>query len=90
MLKAAEKDDRPNIVVIIADDLGWNDVSYHGVPIPTPNIDRFVSEGVELNRFYVCPVCRKARLGRSPTRTTLRSMTLILNDPVPATTTGPA
>ena len=59
----AAKSGKPNIVVIIADDLGWNDVSYHGGPIPTPNLDRFVAESVELDRFYVCPVCSPTRSG---------------------------
>jgi arylsulfatase B len=55
---------KPNIVVIIADDLGWNDVGYPGSEIKTPVIDRMVSEGIEFNRFYVCSVS-------SPIRATL-------------------
>ena len=48
---------------ILADDLGWNDVGYHGGDIPTPNIDRIAREGVELDRFYACPVCSPTRAG---------------------------
>lgn len=53
----------PNIVIIVADDLGWADVSFHGGEIKTPNIDRIAKEGAELDRFYVCPVCSPTRAG---------------------------
>jgi len=58
---------KPHIIHIVADDLGWNDVSMHGSDqIPTPTIDRLAAEGVRLDQFYVNPVC-------SPTRSTLVS-----------------
>src|SRR3954468_17443387 len=57
---------RPNLVVIVADDLGWNDVGYHGSPIKTPNLDRLAGSGVRMEQHYVAPVC-------SPTRTALMS-----------------
>jgi arylsulfatase A-like enzyme len=56
--------DKPNIVFILADDLGWKDVGYHGGDIKTPNIDKLASEGTRLDQFYVQPVC-------SPTRSSL-------------------
>jgi len=58
--KAAGK---PNVVIIVADDLGWRDISHHGGPIRTPNIDRLAREGAELDRFYVAPVCSPTRAG---------------------------
>lgn len=54
---------RPNIVVLLADDLGWADVSFNGGVIATPNIDRIVREGVRLDRFYVAPICSPTRAG---------------------------
>lgn len=54
----------PHILLILADDLGWKDVGYHGSEIATPNIDRIAQSGIELDRFYVQPSC-------SPTRTAL-------------------
>jgi len=53
----------PNIVIIVADDLGYADVSFHGGEIPTPAIDRIATEGVALERFYACPVCSPTRAG---------------------------
>jgi arylsulfatase A-like enzyme len=45
--------DKPNIVVIIADDLGWTDVGYNGAEFfETPNIDKLAAEGMIFNRFY--------------------------------------
>lgn len=54
---------RPNIVMILADDLGWGDVGYHGSVINTPNIDRLAAEGVEMNRYYTAPISSPARAG---------------------------
>lgn len=52
---------RPNILLIVADDLGWADVGYHRSPIKTPNIDRLCRAGVELDRHYVAPMCTPTR-----------------------------
>jgi len=65
-------DGTPNIVIIMADDLGWNDVGYHGSEIRTPNLDRLAADGVELDRFYALPTCSPTRAalmtGKSPLR----------------------
>jgi len=54
---------RPNIIFIIADDLGWADVGYHDSEILTPNIDSLASTGVRLNQHYVMPTCSPTRCG---------------------------
>lgn len=63
---------RPNIVVIIADDLGWADVGFHAKEMPTPRLDRLAREGAELGRFYAHPLCSPTRAalltGQSPRR----------------------
>ncbi len=69
---AAAADRPPNIVVIIADDLGWKDVGYHGSEIRTPHIDKLATAGVRLERHYVYPTCSPTRAGlltgRNPSR----------------------
>ncbi|MFV0267801.1 MAG: arylsulfatase B [Draconibacterium sp.] len=55
--------DKPNIVIILADDLGWGDVGYHGSWIKTPHLDKLSEEGVQLSRFYTAPVCSPTRAG---------------------------
>lgn len=64
--------ERPNIIVIVADDLGWADVGYHGGNIDTPSLDRLAEQGVQLNRFYTTPICSPTRAalmtGRDPMR----------------------
>ena len=54
---------KPNIVFIIADDLGWGDVGFHGGNAPTPHLDRLAREGLELTQHYVAPVCSPTRTG---------------------------
>lgn len=65
-------DGTPNIVIIMADDLGWNDVGYHGSEIRTPVLDKLAAEGVRLERFYAQPTCSPTRAalmtGKSPMR----------------------
>ncbi|HQU42603.1 MAG TPA: sulfatase-like hydrolase/transferase [Pirellulales bacterium] len=57
---------QPNIVVIVADDLGWGDVGFHGAALKTPHLDQLAREGTELRQHYVAPVC-------SPTRAAFNS-----------------
>jgi arylsulfatase A len=52
---------RPNLLVILADDMGWNDVSLHGSKTPTPHIDRLASSGVAFNNLVVNSVCSPTR-----------------------------
>lgn len=54
---------KPNIVIIVADDLGWKDVGYHGGNIATPNLDRLATEGVQLENWHVAPLCSPTRAG---------------------------
>lgn len=67
---------KPNIVIILADDLGYGDISMHGSRIQTPNIDRIASEGIELCRHYAAPVSSPTRAGlmtgRYPSRFGIR------------------
>ncbi len=54
--------ERPNIVVILADDQGWGDLSANGnTNLATPNIDALAAAGATLDRFFVCPVCSPTR-----------------------------
>jgi arylsulfatase A-like enzyme len=61
--EAAAQTAKPNVVVIIADDLGWNDIGTRNAKIITPNLVKLAKEGVELQRFYGYPVCSPARAG---------------------------
>ncbi len=63
---------KPNIVYIMADDIGWGDISKNGGGVPTPNIDKLFSRGVELTQFMGWCVCSPTRAmlltGRSSIR----------------------
>ncbi|MCC7411152.1 MAG: arylsulfatase [Gammaproteobacteria bacterium] len=59
---------RPNILVVVADDLGYNDLGYNGGEIATPTLDALAREGVIFTDFYAAPTC-------SPTRAMLLSGT---------------
>ncbi|XP_063973449.1 arylsulfatase B-like isoform X1 [Diachasmimorpha longicaudata] len=77
---------RPHVITIIADDMGWNDVSYHGSnEIPTPNIDALAYNGVILHNHYVLPICTPSRTafftGRYPIRAGMQGFPLRAGEP---------
>lgn len=54
--------ERPNVVIILADDQGWGDLSVHGNKnLATPSIDSLARDGALFERFFVCPVCSPTR-----------------------------
>jgi arylsulfatase A-like enzyme len=59
--RAAE---RPNIVIVLVDDMGFSDIGCYGSEIPTPNLDKLAASGVRFSQFYNCARC-------SPTRASL-------------------
>src|SRR5262245_59837566 len=65
----------PNLVIILADDLGWGDLSCYGHPsIRTPNLDRIAEEGMRFTDFYVAAcVCTPSRAGLLTGRLPVRS-----------------
>ena len=70
LIKERKSTAPPNVIILLADDLGWADVGFHGSDIETPNIDRLAKEGMRLERFYVMPICTPTRsalmTGRDP------------------------
>jgi arylsulfatase B len=58
---AMAQTEKPNVVIVLADDLGNADLGYRGSDIKTPNIDALAKGGVRLEDFYGMPVCTPAR-----------------------------
>ena len=56
--------ERPNIVVVLVDDMGFSDIGCYGSEVPTPNLDRMAANGLRFTQFYNCARC-------SPTRASL-------------------
>jgi arylsulfatase B len=74
-------DSRPNIVYIVADDLGWKDVGFNGAAdIKTPNLDKLAQTGARLEQFYAQPMCTPTRAalltGRYPNRYGLQTIVI--------------
>src|SRR5712672_251119 len=78
-VNAADK--KPNIVHIVADDLGWKDVGFNGcTDIKTPNLDKLAETGVKFSQFYAQPMCTPTRAalmtGRYPFRYGLQTIVI--------------
>ena len=90
MIAADAQSSRPNILFLIADDLGWSDVGWHGSEIKTPHLDRLARGGVILDQHYVTPMCSSTRAcllsGRYSTRFALDGATNSLVFPFGMTT----
>jgi arylsulfatase A-like enzyme len=74
-------DNKPNIVYIVVDDLGWKDVGFNGATdIKTPNIDKLAETGARLKQFYAQPMCTPTRAalltGRYPNRYGLQTIVI--------------
>jgi arylsulfatase A-like enzyme len=76
---AAAAAKRPNILLILADDLGWSDIGCYGGEIRTPNLDALAAGGLRFTQFYNCARCCPSRAslltGLYPQQTGIGSMT---------------
>ncbi len=73
--------ERPHIVYILADDLGYKDLGFQGGKIATPNLDKLAASGVTLGSFYVQPFSSQTRAalltGRYPMRYGLQTLSIV-------------
>ena len=80
---AAQKPDRPNIMIIMADDMGYSDLGCYGGEIQTPNIDKLAANGVRFTQFYNCARCCPSRAslltGQYPHKAGINGMGVNLN-----------
>ena len=60
-LYSANENNPPNILIIIADDMGFTDIGTFGSEIETPNIDALAKEGVKFTQYYVSVSCSPTR-----------------------------
>ena len=60
--KTTRRPPRPNILLIVSDDMGWGQPGFNGgTEVLTPNMDRIAGEGIKLTQFYVQPQCAPSR-----------------------------
>ncbi|MFP6762344.1 MAG: sulfatase-like hydrolase/transferase, partial [Planctomycetaceae bacterium] len=59
---AKQPDARPNIVLIMADDLGFSDIGCYGSEIETPNLDALAARGLRFSQFYNTAKCHSSRV----------------------------
>ena len=61
---------RPNVIIVMADDMGWSDIGCYGGEIRTPNLDRLAANGLRFTQFYntgrCCPTRASLLTGRYP------------------------
>ena len=80
---ASQKPDRPNIMIILADDMGYSDLGCYGGEIQTPNIDKLANTGVRFTQFYNCARCCPSRAslltGQYPHKVGINGMGVNLN-----------
>ena len=70
----AQGKSQPNVIIIITDDQGYGDFGITGNPhVKTPVIDRFATESIRFNNFYVSPVCAPTRSSLMTGRYSLRT-----------------
>jgi arylsulfatase A-like enzyme len=64
---------QPNLLVLLIDDQGWDDIGLHNPMVQTPNLDAFIAQSTLFDNFYVTPQCAQTRAalltGRSHPRT---------------------
>ncbi len=74
----------PNIVIVLADDLGFSDLGCYGGEIQTPNLDRLAAGGIRFSQFYNCALCGPSRAalmsGLHPHQVGIFNWTGLLND----------
>ena len=57
----SQEDQRPNLVLILVDDLGFSDIGCYGGEIETPNLDQLAAKGIRFTQFYNCAKCETTR-----------------------------